>query len=90
MELSGTSNITQQQVNLQRAQANDADLQLTENVKQQQTQSISPVATEQPVQKALQLNESLVNARVSEHQSMSSTKQITADEAIGSLIDVRV
>ena len=37
-----------------------------------------------------QLNEDLVNARVSEHQAMSSTRQVTAEEAVGSLIDLRV
>jgi len=36
------------------------------------------------------LNEDIVNARVSEHQALASGKQVTADEAVGSLVDVRV
>jgi len=48
------------------------------------------VVTEQPVQKTTQLNKDLINARVSEHQVLSSGNQVTADEAVGSLIDVRV
>lgn len=68
----------------------------TSNAKQQatqlqrQTQSIDEVTTEQPIQKMKAINKDIVNARVSEYQFQASKHQFTADEAVGSLVDVRV
>lgn len=55
-----------------------------------QAQSVDTLPTEQPVQKATELNKDMVNARVSEYQNLSSGNPVTADEAVGSLIDVRI
>lgn len=58
--------------------------------KQQETQSVDRLETQQPVEKAKEINEDIVKARVAEHQSHASGTKITADEAVGSLVDVTV
>ncbi len=90
MDISGTANLNSQPTTLHRNDPNSSTVQHQATENQQQTQSVDPVTTEQPVQKITELNEDLVNARVSEHQALSSGQQVTADEAVGSLIDVRV
>ena len=90
MDISGTANLTSQPATLYRNDPNSSTVQEQAAENQQQTQSVDKVTTEQPVQKSKALNEDLVNARVSEHQALASGKQVTADEAVGSLIDVRV
>lgn len=90
MDISSVANQTLQPATLQRSDPNNltAQQQTTEN--QQQTQSIDPITTVQPVQQSTEVSKEMVNARVSEHQVLSSTHQITADEAVGSLIDTQV
>jgi len=57
---------------------------------QEQAQSAAPVTTDIPPQKIQKLNQDLVTARVAEHQASAAKPQLTADEALGSLIDVCV
>ncbi len=90
MDISGTSSASSQQIAPQRNVQNESTLQRQETETQKQTQSVDKVTTEQPVQQPKKLSEDVVNARVSEHQSLASGKQVTADEAVGSLVDVRV
>lgn len=90
MDISGTVNLHSQPATLQRNDPGSSTVVHLANENQKQAQSVDPVVTEQPVQKTVQLNKDLINARVSEHQVLSSGNQVTADEAVGSLIDVRV
>ena len=90
MDISGTANLSSLPASSYRSDANSSAVDQQAAEKQQQTQSVDKVTTEPPVQKMKELNEDLVNARVSEHQALASGKQLTADEAVGSLIDVRV
>ncbi|MFT6985999.1 MAG: hypothetical protein ACJAT7_001820 [Psychromonas sp.] len=90
MDISGTVNLNNQPVTVHRNDPNSSTVANLASENQKQTQSVDQVVTEQPVQKSTELNKDLVNARVSEHQVMSSGNQLTADEAVGSLIDVRV
>lgn len=90
MDISGTANLNSLPVTLHRNDPNSSTVEHLASQNQKQTQSVDKVATEQPVQKSTELNKDLINARVSEHQSLSSGNQVTADEAVGSLIDVRV
>lgn len=90
MDISGTTNVPSQPATLLRNDPNSSNLQHQASENQKQTLSIDQVTTQQPVQQAKAVNEDIVNARVSEHQSLSSGNQVTADEALGSLIDVRV
>ncbi len=89
MEVSNSFTGVNQQSTLQRSESNST-VQREALQNQKQTQSVDKVTTEQPVQKSKALNEDVVNARVSEHQALASGNQVTADEAVGSLVDVRV
>lgn len=55
-----------------------------------QAQSVDKLPTEQPVQKSTEVNKDTVNARVSEYQNLTSGNPVTAEQAVGSLIDVRI
>lgn len=90
MDISGTANMHSQPVTLHRNDPSSSTVEHLANENQKQTQSVDKVVTEQPVQKNRELSKDLINARVSEHQALSSGNQVTADEAVGSLIDVRV
>ncbi|WP_354625667.1 hypothetical protein [Psychromonas sp. MME2] len=92
MDISGTANVIKQPVTLQRNDPYDSKQQQLATETQKQAQSVDKITTEQPVQKSTEVNKDKVNARVSEYQSLSSSSghQVTADEAVGSLIDVRV
>ncbi|MCG6200572.1 hypothetical protein [Psychromonas antarctica] len=90
MDISGTSNLSNQSTALYRNEPNSSTLESIAVQNQQQSQSVDKVTTEQPVQKTIKLNQDIVNERVSEHQSLSSGNMMAADEAVGSLIDVRV
>lgn len=90
MDINGSVNVNSQSVALLRNDPNTSNVQQQASQLQKQTQSVDEVTTEQPVQQAKTLNEDVVNARVSEHQSLASGVQVTADEAVGSLVDVRV
>lgn len=58
--------------------------------RQQETQSVDRLSSQQPVQQAKEINEDIVKARVAEHQSLASGTKVTADQAVGSLVDVTV
>lgn len=90
MDISGSTNLPSQSVTSLRNDPNSSNLQQQASENQKQTMSVDEVSTQQPVQQTKAVNEDVVNARVSEHQSLSSGHQVTADEAVGSLIDVRV
>lgn len=90
MDINGSVNVNQQSVSALRNDPNTSNVEQQATQVQKQTQSVDKVTTEKPVQQAKKLNEDTVNARVSEHQSLASNDQLTAEEAVGSLIDVRV
>jgi hypothetical protein len=90
MDINGSVNVNSQSITTLRNDPNTSDVQNQATQIQKQTQSVDEVTTEKPVQQATSLNEDVVNARVSEHQSLASNTQVTADEAVGSLVDVRV
>jgi len=90
MDINGSVNVNSQPTTVLRNDPNTSNVQHQATQVQQDTQSVDEVTTEQPVQQAKKLSEDVVNARVSEFQSLSSGNQVTADEAVGSLVDVRV
>lgn len=90
MDINGSVNVNSQPVTILRNDPNTSNVQQQATEIQKSTQSVDKVTTEQPVQQAKKLNEDIVNARVSEYQSLESGNQVTADEAVGSLVDVRV
>lgn len=90
MDINGSVNVNSQSVTTLRNDPNTSDVRQQASQMQKEALSVDEVTTEQPVQQAKALNDDVVNARVSEHQSLASGNQITADEAVGSLVDVRV
>jgi hypothetical protein len=90
MDINGSVNVGNQPTTLLRNDPNTSTVQHQATEVQKETQSVDEVTTEQPVQQVKKLNEDIVNARVSEHQALASGVQVTADEAVGSLVDVRV
>lgn len=86
MDISATSNVISQSGTLYR----NEPLLAQEHMPQQPIQSTELSATETPLQKIQKLNAEIVNSRVVEHQSSTAQAQLTADEAVGSLIDVCV
>lgn len=90
MDINGSVNVNSQSVSTLRNDPNTSNAYNQATQVQKETQSTDKVTTEKPVQEAKALNEDVVNARVSEHQSLASNNQVTADEAVGSLVDVRV
>ncbi len=90
MDINGSVNVNRQPTTVLRNDPNSSNMQHQSTQAQQEIQSVDEVTTEQPVQQTKKLNEDVVNARVSEFQSLSSGNQVTADEAVGSLVDVRV
>jgi len=86
MDISATANMISQASTLYRNEPVTSLLQ----EQTQQTQSVEQVATEIPPQKIQKLNADIVNSRVAEHQASAAKPQLTADEAVGSLIDVCV
>jgi hypothetical protein len=90
MDINGSVNVNSQSVAALRNDPNTSNTYNQATQFQKETQSIDKVTTEQPVQEVKALNKDVVNARVSEHQSLASNNRVTADEAVGSLVDVRV
>lgn len=90
MDINGSVNVNSQSVTTLRNDPSTSNTQHQATQIQKETQSVDEITTEQPVQQAKALSEDVVNARVSEHQSLASNNQVTADEAVGSLVDVRV
>jgi len=90
MDINGSVNVNPQSATALRNDPNTSNVHHQATQVQQQTQSVDKVTTEKPVQPVAELNEDVVNARVSEHQSLASNIQVTADDAVGSLVDVRV
>ncbi len=90
MDINGSVSVNSQPTTALRNDPNTSTVQNQATEVKKETQSVDKVTTEQPVQKAKKLNEDVVNARVSEFQSLASGNQVTADEAVGSLVDVRV
>jgi len=90
MDINGSVNVNNQSVSTLRNDPNTSDVREYATRLQYETQSVDEVTTEKPVQQAQELNEDVINARVSEHQSLASSVNISADEAVGSLVDVRV
>jgi hypothetical protein len=90
MDINGSVNVNSQPTTVLRNDPNTSNVQNQATQVQKDTQSVDKVITEQPAQRAKALNEDVVNTRVSEYQSLASNNQITADEAVGSLVDVRV
>lgn len=90
MDINGSVNVHSQPLSTLRNDPNTSDVTEQANRLQKETQSVDEVTTEQPVQEAKAPSEDVVNARVSEHRELASSSQVTADEAVGSLIDVSV
>lgn len=90
MDINGSVNVHSQPVSTLRNDPNTSDVQHQANRLQKETQSVDEVTTEQPVQEPKEVSEDVVNARVSEHRELASSSQVTADEAVGSLINVSV
>ena len=90
MDINGSVNIHSQPVTILRNDPNSSDDHEQATRIQQETQSIDKVTTEQPVQKAKAVSDDLINARISELRELSSDEQVTAGEAVGSLIDLEV
>ena len=90
MDINGSVNVHSQSQALLRNNPDGSNNQQQAVQIQQETQSVDRVSTAQPVQAAKQINEDIVNTRVSEHQALSSGHKVSADEAVGSLIDVQV
>ena len=57
---------------------------------QKQTMCVAEKIVQPPVGAAQGVSNEIVNARVAEYQSRASGNQATADEAVGSLMDIRV
>ncbi|PKF63555.1 hypothetical protein CW745_01530 [Psychromonas sp. psych-6C06] len=90
MDINGSVAVNPQSAATLRNDPNASTVVQQSSQLQKNTQSVDKVTTEQPVQQAKALTEDTVNARVSEYQNLSSDNQVTADEAVGSLVDVRV
>jgi len=90
MDINGSVNVHSQPLSALRNAPNTSNATEQANRLQKETQSVDEVTTEQPVQEAKAPSEDVVNARVSEHRELASSSQVTADEAVGSLIDVSV
>jgi len=90
MDINGSVNVNSQPAVALRNDPNTSDVKQQATQMQRETQSVDEVTTEQPVQQSKSVSEDVVNARVSEHQSLASNNHVTADEAVGSLVDVRV
>jgi len=90
MDINGSVNVNNQSAATLRNDPNASDVRQQATRMQKETMSVDEVTTEQPVQEVRAMNEDVVNQRVSEYQTLSSNNQVTADEAVGSLVDVRV
>ena len=90
MDINGSVNVNSQSVTALRNDPLSFDAKHQAVHLQQQTQSVDEVTTEQPVQQAKVVSKDMINARVSEYQAQASTYHVSADEAVGSLVDVRV
>lgn len=90
MDINGSVNVHSQPLSALRNDPNTSNATEQANRLQKETQSVDEVTTEQPVQETKAPSEDVVNARVSEHRELASSSQVTADEAVGSLIDVSV
>lgn len=90
MDINGSVNVHSQSVTALRNDPNTSDVHHQATSMQKETQSVDQVTTQQPVQKVKAASEDVVNARISEHRELSADKRMTADEAVGSLIDVTV
>jgi len=90
MDINGSVNVHSQSVTVLRNDPKTSNDHYQAAKLQQETQSIDQVTTEQPIKKIQPANEDIVNARLSELRALSSKSPMTADEAIGSLIDITV
>lgn len=85
MEINGNINVNSQTVSTLRSETDKTNKETLDS-----EQVSAPVNTERPVTQAKEINEDIVNERVAEHQAQASGTKITADQAVGSLIDVSV
>jgi len=90
MDINGSVNVHSQPLTVLRNDPMTSDVVEQSTRLQKQTQSVDKVLTEQPIQQSQEISNEVVNARISEHQQLTSGKQMTADEAVGSLIDITV
>jgi hypothetical protein len=90
MDINGSLNIHSQPVTMLRNAPTTSDVVEQATRLQQETQSIDQVTTEQPVQKTKAISDDLINSRISEQREQLAVKQVTAESAVGSLIDITV
>lgn len=90
MDINGSVNVHSQPVTMLRNAPTTSDALEQATRLQQETQSIDKVTTEQPVQQTKAISDELINSRISEQREQTTDKQITAESAVGSLIDITV
>lgn len=90
MDINGSVNVHSQPVTMLRNSPSTSDA-VEQSVRlKQETQSVDQVTTEQPVQQTKAISDELINSRISEQREQTAGEQVTADSAVGSLIDITV
>ena len=90
MDINGSVNVHSQPVTMLRNSPSTSDV-VEQSVRlKQETQSVDQVTTEQPVQQTKAISDELINSRISEQREQTAGEQVTADSAVGSLIDITV
>ena len=83
---SASEGITESSVNIARAQTEREDVERVE-----QSQEVRQAESPQPASQPVNVTNELVNLRVEQFNAQANTQSIqTADEVLGTLIDVRV
>ena len=90
MDINGSVNVHSQPVTMLRNSPSTSDAVEQSTRLQQETQSVDQVTTEQPVQQTKAISNELINSRISEQREQTAGEQVTADSAVGSLIDITV
>jgi len=90
VDINGSVNVHSQPVTMLRNSPSTSDA-VEQSVRlKQETQSVDQVTTEQPVQQTKAISDELINSRISEQREQTAGEQVTADSAVGSLIDITV
>ena len=90
MDINGSVNVHSQPVTMLRNSPSTSDAVEQSTRLQQETLSVDQVTTEQPVQQTKAISNELINSRISEQREQTVGEQVTADSAVGSLIDITV
>ena len=90
MDINGSVNVHSQPVTMLRNSPSTSDAVEQSTRLQQETLSVDQVTTEQPVQQTKAISNELINSRISEQRGQTAGEQVTADSAVGSLIDITV